>query len=120
MKYNFDEVTDRRNTGSLKWEVGEHELPMWVADMDFRTAPAVIDAVCKRAQHGVYGYNIIPDEWNESIVDWWKRRHGYKIPSDKLIFCTGVVPAISSLVRKLTTPHENIVVHPPVYLSLCQ
>ncbi|MDE7439862.1 MAG: pyridoxal phosphate-dependent aminotransferase [Clostridia bacterium] len=115
MKYNFDKITDRRNTASLKWDIAENELPMWVADMDFCTAPAVIDAIKKRAEHGVYGYNIVPEEWNKSIVGWWKKRHGYAIPADKLIFCTGVVPAISSLVRKLTTPHEYVVVQTPVY-----
>ena len=115
MKYNFDKITDRKNTNSLKWDVAENELPMWVADMDFTTAPAVVDAIKKRAEHGVFGYNIVPEAWNDSIVNWWKRRHGYQIPSDKLIFCTGVVPAISSIVRKLTTPHENVVVQTPVY-----
>lgn len=115
MKYDFDKITDRRNTGSLKWDINVGELPMWVADMDFCTAPEIISAVKKRAEHGIYGYNIVPEEWNKSIVGWWKRRHGYTIPSDKLIFCTGVVPAISSLVRKLTTPHENVVVQTPVY-----
>lgn len=115
MKYNFDEAVDRRNTNSLKWDIAENELPMWVADMDFRTAPAIIEAVKRRAEHGVYGYNIVPDEWYKSIVSWWKRRHNYNIPADKLVFCTGVVPAISSLVRKLTTPHENVVVQTPVY-----
>ena len=115
MLFNFDEPVDRRNTNSLKWDIGVNELPMWVADMDFRTAPAVIEAVKRRADHGVYGYNIVPDEWYKSIVGWWKRRHNYAIPADKLIFCTGVVPAISSLVRKLSTPHENVVVQTPVY-----
>lgn len=115
MQYNFDEAVDRKNTDSLKWDVKENELPMWVADMDFRTAPAVIEAVKKRAAHGVYGYNIVPEEWYESVIGWWERRHAYRIPKDKLIFCTGVVPAISSLVRKLTTPHENVVVQTPVY-----
>ncbi|MBD5131055.1 MAG: pyridoxal phosphate-dependent aminotransferase [Clostridiales bacterium] len=115
MKYNFDELVDRRGTNALKWDIEGNELPMWVADMDFRTAPAVIDAVCKRAAHGVYGYNVVPDEWTDSIVGWWERRHGYEIPRDRLIFCTGVVAAISSAVRKLTTPHENVVVQTPVY-----
>ena len=115
MKYNFDEVVDRYGTHSLKWDIGENELPMWVADMDFRTAPAVINAVTQRAKHGVYGYNIIPQEWTDSIVNWWQRRHHYQIPADKLVFCTGVVAAISSMVRKLTTAHEYVLVQTPVY-----
>ena len=66
MKYDFDTVVDRRNTGSLKWDVRENELPMWVADMDFKTAPAITDAIIERAQHGIYGYSIVPDGWGQS------------------------------------------------------
>lgn len=115
MKYNFDEVIDRRSTNSLKWSVGEDELPMWVADMDFKTAPEVAAAMVKRAQHGVFGYGTIPDEWYEAYINWWKTRHSFEIERDWLIFCTGVIPAISSIVRKLTTPAENVLVLTPVY-----
>lgn len=113
--YDFDTVVDRRNTGSLKWDVAENELPMWVADMDFKTAPQIIDAISERVSHGVFGYSIIPDEWNDAYISWWDRRHGLKIERDSLIFCTGVVPAISSTVRKLTTPGENVLIMTPVY-----
>ena len=117
--YDFDTVVDRRNTGSLKWDVAKNELPMWVADMDFKTAPQIIDAISERVSHGVFGYSIIPDEWNDAYISWWDRRHGLKIERDNLIFCTGVVPAISSTVRKLTTPGENVLIMTPVYnLSL--
>lgn len=115
MNRRFDKETKRRNTGCLKWDVAENELPMWVADMDFKTAPEIIDAISKRVAHGVFGYSIIPDEWNESYMSWWKRRHGLEIEKDSLIFCTGVVPAISSTVRKLTTPGENVLIMTPVY-----
>lgn len=115
MKYDFDTSVDRRNTGSLKWDVSENELPMWVADMDFQTAPEIREAIEKRAEHGVFGYSIVPDEWQESIIDWWKRRHDFVIEKDWLTFCTGVVPAISSVVRKLTTPNENVLIQTPVY-----
>ena len=108
MDYGFDSVTDRRNTGSLKWDVKENELPMWVADMDFKTAPCIIEAVKKCADHGVFGYSVIPDEWAQSYIGWWKTRHGLDISPEELIFCTGVVPAISSCVRKLTTPAEKV------------
>lgn len=90
--YDFDTVVDRRNTGSLKWDVAENELPMWVADMDFKTAPQIIDAISERVSHGVFGYSIILDEWNDAYISWWDRRHGLKIERDSLIFCTGVVP----------------------------
>lgn len=115
MKYDFDKVTDRRNTNSLKWSVGENELPMWVADMDFKTAPEITQAIQKRAEHGIFGYNIIPEEWYSAYKNWWKNRYNFTIESEWLIFCTGVVPAISSIVRKLTTPAENVLVLTPVY-----
>ena len=113
--YNFDEITDRRNTHSLKWDIGENELPMWVADMDFKTAPEITEAIIRRAEHGVFGYNIVPDEWYDAYVNWWQTRHDFKIEKEWLIFCTGVVPAISSVVRKLTTPAENVLILTPVY-----
>ena len=115
MKYDFDRVIDRRNSGSLKWDVSENELPMWVADMDFAAAPEIIDALQKRVAHGIFGYSIIPDEWAQSYIDWWRDRHSFEIDKDWLIFCTGVVPAISSCVRKLTTPAENVLIQTPVY-----
>ena len=115
MKYQFDEQIDRRNTGSMKWDVPEGDLPMWVADMDFRTALEVTDAIERRAAHGVFGYTVLTDEWYRAYQDWWKKRHHFHIRKEWLMFCTGVVPAISSIVRKLTTVGENIVVMTPVY-----
>ena len=115
MKYDFNTVINRRNTNSLKWDVAEGELPMWVADMDFTTAPEVQAAIQKRASHGVFGYSVVPDEWYQAYITWWKKRHGFIIQKDWLVFCTGVVPAISSIVRKLTTPAENVLIQTPVY-----
>ncbi len=115
MKYNFDEIVDRRNTNSLKWDVKDNELPMWVADMDFMTSPAITEALIRRAEHGIYGYSIIPDKWYDSYISWWERRHGFTIKKEWLMFCTGVIPAISSTVRKLTTPAEKVVIQTPVY-----
>lgn len=113
--YDFDRVTDRRHTHSLKWDVGENELPMWVADMDFETAPEISTAIRARAAHGIYGYTVVPEEWQDAYIDWWQRRHGYVMERDWLIFCTGVVPAISSIVRKITTPAEKVLIQTPVY-----
>ncbi len=113
--FGFDKVYERRNTGSLKWDVAEGELPMWVADMDFRTAPAVREAVRRKAEEGIYGYHIIPDEWYDAYINWWGSRHAFEIKRDWLVFATGVVPAISSIVRKLTTPAEKVLVQTPVY-----
>ena len=115
MIFDFDTPVNRRNTNSLKWDVAEHELPMWVADMDFQTAPEIREALQSKVAHGVFGYSILPEEWNEAYIQWWKTRHGFVMERDWLIFCTGVVPAISSIVRKLTTPAEKVLIQTPVY-----
>ncbi len=115
MKYDFNEIIDRSGTNSFKWDIGEGELPMWVADMDFRTAPEITDAIIKRAEHGIFGYSIIPDEWYQAYINWWKNRHGVEYKKSELIFSTGVIPIISSCVRKLTTPAENVLIMTPVY-----
>lgn len=113
--YHFDQEIDRRNTDSYKWNVEEHELPMWVADMDFETAPEIIEAMKKRVEHGVFGYPVIPDAWYEAYQGWWSKRHGFEMQKDWLMFCTGVVAAISSIVRKVTTVAENVIVMTPAY-----
>lgn len=115
MTYDFDTVVDRRNTGSIKWNCAPNELPMWVADMDFKTAPEIIEAFRKRIDHGVFGYSDYTKEWFDAYINWWDRRHGIKYEEEDLIFCTGVIPALSSIVRKLTTPNENVVIMTPVY-----
>ena len=113
--YDFSKLTNRFSTDSLKWEVMEHELPMWVADMDFEAAPEIVEALEKRVAHKVFGYNIVPKEYFESIQKWWETRHHYAIHQDWMMFCTGVVPAISSIVRKITTVGENVLIQSPVY-----
>ena len=112
----FDEVINRRNTGCAKWDMTkEGVLPMWVADMDFQTAPQITNALIERAKHGVFGYALKGDEWYEAYKNWWSTRHHFNIEKEWLMFCTGVIPALSSIVRKLTTPAENVVVMTPVY-----
>lgn len=111
----FSSSPNRRNTGSLKWDVADHELPMWVADMDFAAAPCIRRALEARVAHGVFGYNIIPDAWADAYINWWQRRHGFTMQRDWLVFCTGVVPALSSAVRKLTTAAEKVLIQTPVY-----
>lgn len=115
MSYEFDQLIDRRSTNSYKWSVAENELPMWVADMDFDTAPAVKEALKKRIDQGVFGYSVVPDSFRESIVSWWQRRHQWQLEKEWILFCTGAVPAISSIVRKMTKEYENVVVLAPVY-----
>ena len=114
-KYDFDTPVVRRGTDSMKWNVEPNELPMWVADMDFQTAPEIREAFAKRIAHGVFGYSEVPDEWYEAYAGWWSKRHGLEMDREGLIFCTGVVPAISSIVRKLTTPNEKVIIQTPVY-----
>ncbi len=114
-KYDFDAPINRRGTDSMKWDVAENELPMWVADMDFQTAPDIIDALQKRVSEGVFGYTDVSDDWYNAYISWWKNRHGFTIDREWLMFCTGVIPAISSIIRKLTTPNEKVIIQTPVY-----
>jgi cystathionine beta-lyase len=113
--YDFDRITDRRNTFSYKWDIKEGELPMWVADMDFETAPCVKEALIRRAEHGIFGYSVVPQEWNRAICGWWQRRHHFQMQEDWLIFCTGVIPAIDVAVKRMTNVGDNVVVQTPVY-----
>lgn len=111
----FDQPLDRRLVDAYKWNVGADELPMWVADIDFATAPAVQAALATRAAHGAFGYADVPDAWLHSVAGWWQRRHGLELENDELVFATGVVAVLSSAVRALTNVHENVLVQPPVY-----
>jgi len=113
--FNFDKEINRRNTNAEKWKVEENELPMWVADMDFEAAPVIRKALETGFKHGVFGYSGITDDWYQAYIGWWKHRHNFTLQKDWLIFTTGVVPAISSMVRKLTTPAEKVLIQTPVY-----
>lgn len=115
--YDFDCIIPRRNTNSYKWDGAENPdvLPMWVADMDFKTAPAIIEALKNRVEHGIFGYTKVPDEYYASIIDWFKSRHGWKIEKDWIIYTSGVVPAISATIKALTSPGDKVLVQTPVY-----
>lgn len=117
MKYDFDSIIPRRNTASYKWDSAtvENVLPMWVADMDFRTAPAIVDALERRVRHGIFGYVRIPDAYFEAVTGWFARRHGWIIPKESIICTSGVVPAVSAVVKALTRPGDGVVVQTPVY-----
>lgn len=115
MKYSFDEVINRRGQNSYKWNVEDNELAMWVADMDFQTAPAIRAALEKKVEHGIFGYMDIPDAWAQAYAGWWQKRHGFETKPEWYVFTTGVVPALSSAVRKLTTPGEKVLIQTPVY-----
>ena len=111
----FDTGVERFGTDSLKWDVKEGELPMWVADMDFDSAPCVVKALRDRVDRGAFGYGDITKEWRESYRFWWKIRHQTEIPEDWLVYSAGAIPTISSAVRKFTTPGEKVLILTPVY-----
>ncbi|MCR5506066.1 MAG: PatB family C-S lyase [Bacilli bacterium] len=115
MKHNFDKIADRRNTDSYKWDIKDGELPMWVADMDFETAPEVKEVVIQRAQIGAFGYSKIPEEFFASIISWWERRHHIRFERDWMVYTSGIVAAISSIVRRITNEGDFVIVQPPVY-----
>lgn len=117
MKYNFDEIITRRGTNSYKWDTPSDSdiLPMWVADMDFRTAPSVIEALRERVDHGIFGYTKVPQEYYDAIVDWFDRRHGLRILREWIIYTTGVVPALSAIIKALAAPGDKVLVQTPVY-----
>lgn len=116
MKYDFDKTIDRRATNSYKWDSApEGVLPMWVADMDFRTAPAIIDALQKRVAHGIFGYTRVPDAYYDAVTSWFRRRHGWDIDREWIIYTSGVVPAVSAVIKALTVPGDKVIVQTPVY-----
>ncbi|MDD3037129.1 MalY/PatB family protein [Bacteroides sp.] len=121
MNYNFDEIIDRKGTNSVKWDGvegrwGRNDLvPMWVADMDFRTAPFVVEALKKRLEHEVLGYTFTCKEWSESIINWLKERHGWTIREEMLIFTPGIVRGLAFAIQCFTEVGDKVMVMPPVY-----
>ncbi len=115
MSYDFDKFVCRKGSSSLKWNVSDNELPMWVADMDFAAAPPIYEAMKKRLEHGVFGYSVVDDEWYCAVADWWKRRHNFLPRKEWILFSEGVVPAISSFVRAFAAPGEGVLLQGPVY-----
>lgn len=117
MRYDFDKQISRRGTDSYKWdgEANKDVLPLWVADMDFHTAPSIVDALHRRVEHGIFGYTRVPDSYYESIVNWFTHRHGWTINREWIIYTSGVVPAISAVLKALTMPGDKVLVQTPVY-----
>ena len=114
MKYNFDTVIDRKNTNSLKWDLFDDEYPMWVADMDFYAAPAIYESVNRKAKHGVYAYSFVNDEVFDSYISWWKK-YGLEMKKEQLLFATGVMPSITSIIRAFSDEGDNVLIQTPVY-----
>ncbi len=118
MKYDFDKQVDRRGTNCVKWdEFSDPDIiPLWVADMDFETAPCIQQSLLQRIQHGCYGYTLVPDSFYEATINWFRRRHGWNISSKfAFIYTSGVVPAISAIIKAMTSPGDKVLVQSPVY-----
>ena len=128
MKYEFDELVVRRGTNCVKWDerprVGEpcsgiipsdDIIPLWVADMDFKVAPAILEAVKRRAEHGVFGYNIVPESYYEAVISWFRRRHQWEIQREWILYTTAVVPAMSCVIKAFTMPGEKVLILSPAY-----
>jgi len=114
---DFDEMICRRGTNSVKWDETEDDgvLPMWVADMDFRTAPVVQEALERRVRHGIYGYVHVPGAYYDAVTGWFGRRHGWCMERGWIIYTSGVVPAISAVIKAVTEPGDKVLVQTPVY-----
>ena len=126
MKYDFDELVERRGTNCVKWDEegpcqtddrcsSKEMIPLWVADMDFKVAPAIQEAVRKRAEHGVFGYNIVPESYYEAVIAWFRRRHQWDTHREWLLYTTAVVPAMSCVIKALTMPGEKVLILSPAY-----
>ncbi len=121
MKYNFDEIIDRTNTACVKYDLrklffgNEEVIPMWVADMDFRTPDFIIRAIRERASHEILGYSIRPDSYFTSLIKWLQRRHHWEIEKEWVAFSPGIVPAVNMAVLAFSKRRDKIIIQPPVY-----
>lgn len=117
MEYDFSRPTDRRGTDSYKWDSAPETdiIPLWVADMDFETFPSITEALQRRVAHGIFGYTRVPEAYYEAVCRWFKKRHGWHINREDIIYTSGVVPAVSAVIKALTLPGDQVIVQGPVY-----
>lgn len=117
MDYHFDQLINRRGTGSYKWDeaTADNVIPLWVADMDFHVAPAIEEALRRRVEHGIFGYTLVPDRYYEAVISWFARRHHWTLQRDWIQYTSGVVPALSAIIKALTLPGDEVIVQTPVY-----
>jgi len=126
MRYDFDEIIERTNYHSEKWDELETKfgtkdvLPMWVADMEFKSPRPVIEAIKKATEHGIYGYTSRPDSYYQAIIDWMEKRYNWKVKRNWLAYSPGVVPALSFIIRAFTQPGDKVIIQPPVYYPFSQ
>lgn len=117
MEYDFSRPTDRRDTDSYKWDSAPEAdiIPLWVADMDFETFPGITEALQRRVAHGIFGYTRVPEAYYEAVCRWFGKRHGWHINREDIIYTSGVVPAVSAVIKALTLPGDQVIVQGPVY-----
>ena len=117
MTYDFDQTVTRRGTGCVKWDEmpSDDIIPLWVADMDFPAAPAIRQAMQRRMDHGIFGYTLVQDDYYQAVISWFQRRYGWDIQRQWIQYTTGVVPAMSAIIRAMTQPGDEVVVLTPVY-----
>ena len=117
MEYDFSRPTDRRGTDSYKWDSAPEAdvIPLWVADMDFETFPGITEALQRRVAHGIFGYTRVPEAYYEAVCNWFGKRHGWHINREDIIYTSGVVPAVSAVIKALTLPGDQVIVQGPVY-----
>lgn len=117
MEYDFSRPTDRRGTDSYKWDSAPEAdiIPLWVADMDFETFPGITEALQRRVAHGIFGYTRVPETYYEAVCRWFGKRHGWHINREDIIYTSGVVPAVSAVIKALTLPGDQVIVQGPVY-----
>lgn len=117
MEYDFSRPTDRRGTDSYKWDSAPETdiIPLWVADMDFETFPGITEALQRRVAHGIFGYTRVPEAYYEAVCNWFGKHHGWHINREDIIYTSGVVPAVSAVIKALTLPGDQIIVQGPVY-----
>lgn len=117
MEYDFSRPTDRRGTDSYKWDSAPEAdiIPLWVADMDFETFPGITEALQRRVAHGIFGYTRVPEAYYEAVCRWFEKHHGWHINREDIIYTSGVVPAVSAVIKALTLPGDQVIVQGPVY-----
>lgn len=117
MEYDFSRPTKRRGTDSYKWDSAPEAdiIPLWVADMDFETFPGITEALQRRVAHGIFGYTRVPETYYEAVCHWFEKRHGWHINREDIIYTSGVVPAVSAVIKALTLPGDQVIVQGPVY-----
>ena len=113
--YDFDTVIPRENTSSYKWDYIPGVLPLWVADMDFKAAPCILEAIQKKIDHGIFGYTKTPDSYYNSVIGWWGRRHGWAIQKEWILPVGGLVPGTSICVTALSEPGDKVILNTPAY-----